>query len=256
MTGKVLQNIRLEIEYDGEDYVGWQRQDPLPTIQGVLETTIGKVLGRRVIVYGSGRTDSGVHARGQVGNFYADRHRIPCEKWTHVLNTKLPRNIRILGSREVDFSFNAQKNARGKVYEYRVLNRQYSSALHRRVYFCPFPLDWNRIEEALPHFIGEKDFISFLSGPKRVKSTVRRINRFELFRESDGFYRFEVEGNGFLKQMVRNMIGTVLEVGQGLCAPSDIEGIIRSAGRQFAGRTVPPQGLCLLKVFYDDEQRK
>lgn len=253
MLGPVqLKNIRLDIEYDGEELFGWQRQDPLPTVQGILEQTIQKVLDRKVVVYGAGRTDSGVHARCQVANFYADANGpIPHDKWTHVLNTKLPRNIRILKSREVEPEFHAQKKARGKIYEYTILNRSYASALDRRVYFCPFPIDWDRVEESLPYFIGVKNFRAFNSGPQQVKSTVRHIRRFELFREPHGFYRFEVEGNGFLKQMVRNMIGTVLEVGQGLKEPSDMEKIILSERREAAGRKVPAQGLCLVRVLYD-----
>lgn len=254
MSGTLpLTNIRLQIEYDGEDYVGWQRQDPQPTIQGVLERTLEQVLGQRVILFGAGRTDSGVHARGQVGNFFSPPTRIPHDRWTYVLNTQLPRSIRILKSEEVGPKFHAQKSAVGKLYEYSILNRKYGSALDRRSYFCPFPIDWDAVEAALPYFIGEKDFRSFQSGPTQVRSTVRRIERFQLFRESNGLYRFEVQGNGFLKQMVRNMIGTVLEVGQGLRAPAEIERVIASTGREFAGRTVPAQGLCLLKVFYRED---
>lgn len=245
-----MQNIRLDIEYDGEHYFGWQRQDPLPTIQGVLEETLEKALGKRIILYGAGRTDSGVHAKGQVGNFFNDVLDVPADRWTYVLNPKLPSGIRITKSQEVAQKFNAQKSALGKIYEYRILNRRYASALDRRVYFCPFPMDWERIREALPYFVGQRDFRSFQSGPTVVRSTVRQISRFELFNETDGLYRFEVEGNGFLKQMVRNMIGTVLEVGQGLRDPSEIEAVFASRDRQSAGRTAPAQGLCLVKVRY------
>ena len=247
----MTRNIRLNIEYDGEDFCGWQRQLELPTIQGVLEEKIAKVAGTRVPLYGAGRTDSGVHARGQVANFFVEEgSTIPAERWSLVLNTKLPASIRITSSYEVPMSFHSQKSAVSKIYEYRILNRNFSSALDRRVYFCPHPLNWDKIALALPHFLGERDFKSFQSGPTQVKSTIRKVTRFELIPEGNGVYCFRVQGNGFLKQMVRNMVGTVLEVGQGLREPEEIEKIFSGRDREFAGRAAPSRGLCLVEVLY------
>jgi tRNA pseudouridine38-40 synthase len=246
-------NIRLDIEYDGTEFFGWQVQQNLPTIQGHLEAALQQVVKSRVILVGAGRTDSGVHALGQVANFNLDSPgRIEPWRWKLVLNSMLPPTIRIVDSRAVPNDFHAQKNALSKIYEYRVLNQPCASALDRRVYFCPRPMDWDAIRRALPHFIGTKDFRSFKGAKADVVTTVRTVTRFELIEDMSrrGLYVFQVEGSGFLKQMVRTMVGTVMDVGKGLRKPEDMVDIIRARNRMAAGRTMPASGLCLVSIKY------
>jgi tRNA pseudouridine38-40 synthase len=245
-------NIRIDIEYDGEPYHGWQRQKGHTSVQGVLEEALSSILKRPVILHGSGRTDSGVHARGQVANFVAENAPIPPDRWGLALNTRLPPHIRVLRSFAVPDSFHAQRSAVSKVYEYRILNRSHASSLDRRVYFWPHPLSWDKMAEALPYFVGEHDFRAFQSGPPVVKTTVRKIYRFEMRRDPyvEGLVTLTIEGNGFLRQMVRNIVGTVMEVGQGLCEPEDILRIFETGERSVAGRAVPARGLFMVKVNY------
>jgi len=245
--------ICLKIEYDGTDFQGWQIQPGRPTIQGTLEAAAEKITGRRVNIYGAGRTDSGVHARGQVAHFMTDSP-IPVEKWAMVLNTNLPNSIRILKSVEVPDAFHASRDAKSKIYEYRLINGRIPTALDKAVYFYPRPLDWDEIKRALPYFVGRKDFKSFQAAGSNVLTTEREVMRFDLGLEDSnmGLFRFAIEGSGFLKQMVRAIIGTLLEIGEGKIKLSDLEDIIASKRRESAGRTAPASGLCLLRVNYEN----
>lgn len=242
-------NIRLKIEYDGSEFCGWQRQGDLPTIQSFIEDSLQRFMGQKVSLYGASRTDSGVHARGQVANFWGDS-RFEGERWGKVLNSMLPRSIRILESEEVPDVFHSQKYALSKVYEYRLLNRRCASALDKTTFFYPRPLKWEKIRESLPHFVGTHDFAAFQGAKAEVKTTVRTIYRFDLFEEPGGLYLFQIEGNGFLKQMVRAMMGTLLEIGEGKREPSDIPVLIASRDRRLSGRTAAPEGLCLVSIKY------
>lgn len=247
-----MKNVRLQIEYDGTDFHGWQRQLGKPTIQALLEDNLSDVLGKRVIVYGASRTDSGVHARCQVAHFYCDSETIPSHQWKYILNYRLPRTIRVQESEEVPFAFHSQKDAIEKTYEYRVLNRPMASALDRRVYFYPGKLDWKKMQETLPHFVGTHDFRAFQGAKATVLTTVRTVHAFSLLTESEGLYRFEIRGSGFLKQMVRAILGTVFEVGEGKLSPEAIPTILASKDRRQAGRTLPPYGLCLVCIRYPE----
>lgn len=244
-------NIRLDIEYDGSEYQGWQRQPHAPTIQQVIEDTIEKIVGRKTIVHGASRTDSGVHARGQVATFYTDSAIAP-ERWSRVLNYHLPREIRVVDSCEVPVDFHPGRRALSKVYEYSILNRKNASALDRRVLFYAGKLDWDAMTQALPLFVGEKDFKGFQGAKAERKTTVRKVLSFELHRGGEGLYCFRIEGTGFLKQMVRTIVGTVLEVGEGKRTLEEIEAIFREGDRRLAGRTVPAHGLCLVKIRYPE----
>lgn len=206
-------------------------------------------MGKRVVIYGASRTDTGVHALGQGANFWGDT-RFESHQWRRVLNSKLPRSIRIVQSREVPDSFHAQRFAVSKIYQYRILNRDYASAIDKNALFFPHKVDWDAIRSCLPHFLGEHDFAAFQGAKATVKTTVRRIQRFELTEEAPNLYVFTVEGNGFLKQMVRAIVGTLLAVGEGKCAAERIPEIITSKDRKQAGRTVSAHGLCLVKVNY------
>lgn len=242
-------NVKLTIEYDGTYFHGWQRQLGVPTIQATIEDTLTSMLGHRVTLYGASRTDSGVHAHGQVANFFAET-AVPAEKFRIILNTSLPQTIRILESKEMPLTFHSQKDALSKIYEYRILNRPYSSALDRRVYFYPKKLDWNEMKQSLPYFLGEKDFMAFKAAGAEVKSTIRKIYRFEIKQEGSDLYTFILEGNGFLKQMVRTMVGTVIGIGENRLKSESIENIFLSRNRSRAGRTLPPSGLHLVSVRY------
>lgn len=242
-------NIKLVIEYEGREFAGWQKQANSNSIQATLEAALFTVLGRKVALQGSGRTDSGVHARGQVANFHTDSPIAP-ERWSHVLNFHLPPKIRVISSRRVPDKFNALRDAIGKTYAYRILNRSASSALDTQLYFIPREIDWTRIEAALPYFLGTHDFRSFQNSKADSKTTVRTIYRFEFFTEGPGIYRLEVDGSGFLKQMVRAMVGTLLEIGAGLREVESIPGILAERDRRAAGPTAPADGLSLIQVHY------
>lgn len=244
-------NIRLLVEYDGKPYSGWQRQLECPTIQQTLEDSLRGVTGEKTVVTAAGRTDAGVHARGQVCNFLTSVPMDPV-RWASILNHSLPSTIRIVRSEEVPESFHSQRDAISKVYEYRVLNRKHPSALESRALFFPRRLDWSRIGQAMTYFLGEHDFRSFQGAKTAVRTTTRRVIRFELDdsgREA-GLFRMEIEGNGFLKQMVRALVGTLLKVGESKIVPEAIPVILRARDRRMAGPTAPAVGLCLVRVNY------
>jgi tRNA pseudouridine38-40 synthase len=169
------------------------------------------------------------------------------------MNHYLPRSVRVVAAREMPASFHAQKNAVSKIYEYRVLNRRYPSALETRALFFPRSLDWDRVRKGMSFFVGTHDFRAFQGAKADVKSTVRTIRRFDLDESAsqNGLYRLEIEGEGFLKQMVRAIVGTLLDVGEGKRDASTIPDIINSCDRRLAGPTAPAQGLCLVRVCYD-----
>jgi tRNA pseudouridine38-40 synthase len=206
-------------------------------------------MGKKVVIYGASRTDTGVHALGQGANFWGDS-RFESTQWRRVLNSKLPRSIRIVRSLEVPDSFHAQRFAVSKIYQYRLLNRDYASALDKTVFFYPHQLKWEKIRQCMPYFLGEHDFAAFQGAKASVRSTIRTIHRFDVKEEASGLHIFTIEGNGFLKQMVRAIVGTLLEVGEGKREPEEIPAIIASLDRKQAGRTVSAQGLCLVKVNY------
>jgi tRNA pseudouridine38-40 synthase len=192
-----------------------------------------------------------VHARGQVANFFTDKD-LPAEKWAHIINYFLPLSVRVLESYEVPLGFHSQKDAIGKTYDYRVLNRSVNSGLDRRVLFLPAPLCWTNIQKALPYFIGEHDFRAFQAAKANVLTTVRRIDEFRLIEEGGEFYTLRIRGNGFLKQMVRTIVGTLVEVGLKKRDPSTVPQVIASRERRRAGRTAPANGLTLVRVFYPE----
>lgn len=245
-------NIRLLIEYDGTAYCGWQRQLNGPSIQEVLEETIARIAGVKTTVYGASRTDSGVHAQGQVALFQT-LAPFPANRWALMLNFYLPSDIRVLESKEAEAGFHPQKKAVEKEYEYVVLNRAVHSALTPRVYFMPRKVDWALVREALPFFVGTHDFKSFQGAKAELKTTVRTISGFNLFDRGDGFFAFRTRGTGFLKQQVRTMVGTLLEVGFGKRSPEDIARVLKSCSRRAAGPTAPARGLTLVRVYYEGE---
>lgn len=245
-------NIRLDIEYDGTHFFGWQRQGNLPTIQGYLEDALQRINGHRTVLYGASRTDAGVHAFGQVANFFSSQPSITPSQWPFLLNSKLPKEIRIQGAHDVSKEFHAQKNARSKVYEYWIWNAPLESAFMTRAYFCPLPIKWVKIEESTCEFIGTHDFLPFQSGKNERVSTVRTLHSFQVIRpkEPAGLYRIQVEGNGFLKHMVRNIVGALLGIGLGSLKRNEISEILAGKKLNSRFRTLPAMGLHLIKVNY------
>ena len=244
-----MRNLRLEICYDGTRYKGWQRlagEDN--TIQGKLEKTLSRILGETVEVSGSGRTDAGAHALGQVANFHC-RSAMSCESILSQLRRYLPEDIGIYSCQEVPERFHARLNAKSKTYCYRVWNSHLPCVFDRRyVYVHPETLDVDAMRGAAACFIGEHDFSAFCANRNFKKSTVRRIDSFEI--ETVGAeIRFTVTGNGFLYNMVRIMVGTLLEVGSEMRNADEIP-LLFGQKREKAGPLVPAQGLCLMEVSY------
>src|SRR4030042_1121484 len=210
-----MRNIKLLIEYDGTNYQGWQVQPKGPTIQGVLEEKIGLLTGEPVQLFGSGRTDSGVHALGQVAHFKT-QSQMDIHTIQRALNSLLPHDIVIQKAEEVDEGFHARKHSKSKIYEYRILNRNIRSAFHRGyVWHIPQELNLTEMKKATKILIGEHDFSSFRSVGTPTRTAVRRVIRAEWKKGRDGLIHFEIEANGFLKQMVREIIGTLVEIGKG-----------------------------------------
>lgn len=246
-----MRNFKMILQYEGTRYQGWQRQDTTEnTIQGKLERLLEKLAGEPVEVQGSGRTDAGVHAYGQVANFKMNTELTP-EELKDTINRYLPEDIGVIGLTEVSQRFHSRYNETGKIYRYRVLNSRDPHIFDRRyVYQVPEPLDIAAMKEAAESLIGEHDFQSFTSARKGKKSTVRRIDEILIEPVSDEI-RFIFRGNGFLYHMVRIIMGTLLSVGKGELDAKEIQNILRAKDRQKAGPLVPAKGLALMEVFYE-----
>lgn len=244
-----MKNIKLIIEYDGTNYSGWQIQNNAITIEQVLEDNLKFITGEYIKVIGSSRTDAGVHARGFVGNFLTDS-KIPPDRFRNVLNSNLPEDIVILSSKEVELSFNARFNSKGKTYSYTVLNTQQRPALGRNyVYHFRKNLDIALMIEASKEFIGTHDFAAFKSSGGNTKTTVRTVSSLDVEKQGD-YIIFTITGDGFLYNMVRIIIGTLIEVGLNRINPKSIKDILLSKDRRMSGPCLPPSGLCLEKVYY------
>ena len=244
-----MRNIRLDICYDGSRYRGWQRLSGSgDTIQGKLETTLSRILGESIEISGSGRTDAGVHARGQVANFHCE-NAIPCSELLSALRRYLPEDIGIYSCKEVSPRFHARLNAKEKTYRYRIWNSESPCVFDRRyVTVVPETLDLAAMRSAADHLIGEHDFSAFCANAKMKKSTVRYIRSLELEQVGQEL-QITVTGNGFLQGMVRILVGTLLEVGTGARSAEEIPTLF-GAKRAEAGFMAPAQGLCLMELFY------
>jgi len=244
-----MPTIKLTLEYEGTHYAGWQRQPNQPTIQEAVETAIKAVTQQTISVVAAGRTDAGVHALGQVVSFRIDRDMTAYD-WTMALNAHLPPDISV---RAVDFpspEFHARYNATGKLYQYRILNRSPRPSLNRQLLWHVYkPLDHAAMNQAALHLIGSHDFSSFETQPTENEDPVCHLQRLVVIREGDEL-RIEAYADRFLKQMVRSIVGTLVEVGQGKRTPESFSGILAAQDRQKAGKTAPPQGLCLIRVDY------
>ena len=244
-----MRNLRLDICYDGTRYRGWQRlagRDD--TIQGKLETALSRILDEPIEISGSGRTDAGVHAAGQVANFHCQSD-MPCEKILSDLRRYLPEDIGIYSCKDASPRFHARLNAKEKTYRYRIWNSEMPCVFQRRfVSVMPEKLDIAAMEAAAQQLLGEHDFAAFCGNAKMKKSTVRYIRSITITRQGEELW-LEFTGNGFLHNMVRILVGTLVEVGRGERKAESI-GALFSGKRADAGFLAPAQGLCLMEVFY------
>jgi tRNA pseudouridine38-40 synthase len=247
-----MRNFKLTLEYDGTGFKGWQLQSQGErTVQGELKRVLLQIFKAHVTVIASGRTDAGVHAAGQVVNFKVVTRMSPLEIFK-ALNALLPPDISVVEVQEVDLKFHAILHVKSKTYRYTVLHRNYPSALYRN--HCHFywnPLNMSRMREEAKAMVGKKDFKSFeASDPVRRKhSTVRTVKKI-LIRKKGPWITIDIQADGFLYKMVRNMVGTLLQAGSGRLPKGAIKRILRKKDRTHAGNTAVAQGLCLLEVKY------
>ena len=244
-----MRNVRLDICYDGTRYRGWQRlANTENTIQAKLETALSRILGEQIEITGSGRTDAGTHAVGQVANFHCNS-TMPADDILRQLRMYLPEDIGIYSCKNVSPRFHARLNAKTKTYRYRVWKSENPCVFDRKfVYVCRNHYDMNAMRKAAAFFLGEHDFSAFCANKNMKKSTVRYIERFEI-EDSGDELAFYVTGNGFLHHMVRIMVGTLLEVGRGDRTAESIL-LLFGAARAESGELIPACGLCLMEVTY------
>lgn len=244
-----MRNIKLIIEYDGKSFNGWQKQPNKLNIQGEIERAIEEITREKIDLIASGRTDAGVHSLGQTANFKTES-KIPIEKIPIAINSKLKQSIIIKSAEEVDERFHSRYNVKSKKYRYTINNSKYGSAIYRNMeYHFPMELDLEKMQKAAKYFEGEHDFKAFKASGTSSKSSVRKIYKADVLKDGDRIY-IELTGNGFLYNMVRIISGTLLDVGIGKIKPEEIKDIINAKERQKAGKTLPPQGLCLVEVNY------
>ena len=245
-----MRNIKLLLEYDGTRYAGWQIQSSKPTVQGTLIHAIKVLTGESVKLVGASRTDSGVHAMGQVANF-TTTSSIPLYGIKRGLNSILPGDIAVKEAEEVPPEFHARRSAKSKTYLYRIFNRDYIPPLARNRCWSVFhPLNLELMRQGAEFFLGKKDFTSFMASGCDARTTVREIMEFRVDEAEEGFIEITVRGTAFLRHMVRIMVGTLVTCGLGKITPEDIGRIIEARDRTLANVTAPPQGLFLKEVEY------
>ena len=246
-----MKRILLTVEYDGTNYAGWQRQINGLAVQQVLEETLQKATKERIVVTGASRTDAGVHALGQAVHFDTES-RIPPEKYPFVLNTMLPRDIRVHSGREVPEGFHARFMTCGKRYTYRIVNSRHASAIRRNTHVhVPLPLDLSPMQEAAKQLLGTHDYAAFQAAGGTAKTTIRTITSAELVQQGDEII-LTVEGDAFLYNMVRIIAGTLIEIGLGRRSVNAFTEAYETLDRLSLGVTAPPQGLELTKVYYPE----
>lgn len=244
-----MKNVLLKIQYDGSIYQGFQIQKSGMTIQGELEKSIEEITGEKTQIIGCSRTDSGVSARNYILNFKTNT-TIPIEKLMYPLNNILPNSIRVFESKEVPMEFHSRYNTKSKTYSYTFINSNIMSPLE---HFCAqekTKLDYSLMKDVINIFIGEHDFKAFMSSGSNVKSTVRTIYSVNLEKNGDK-YIFTIEGDGFLYNMVRIIVGTIVYVGQGVLTKEDVKKALLLGDRKYSGKVMPPEGLILEEVKYN-----
>ncbi len=245
-----MRNIRLVIEYDGKDFNGWQKQPNKLNIQGEIERAIMDITKEdRIDLIASGRTDAGVHALGQIANFKTNS-TIPIEKFAMAINSKVKKSIIIKSAEEVDEKFHSRYNCKQKTYRYVINNSETGSAIYRNLeYHYPIKLDVDKMKKAVKYFEGEHDFKAFRASGTGSKTSVRKIFKADVYTDEERIC-IELTGSGFLYNMVRIIAGTLIDVGNGKIDVEDVPNIIKEGDRTKAGKTLPPQGLFLVKVDY------
>ena len=245
-----MKRVKLVVAYDGTNYHGWQVQDNGITIEEVLNRTISELVQEDIKVIGASRTDAGVHACGNVAVFDTES-RIPGDKFSFALNQRLPDDIRIQESCEVDADFHPRYADTVKTYEYNILNRRFELP-SKRLYaaFCYYPMDIERMNQAAAYLVGEHDFMSFCSTGAQVQTTVRTIYAVNVTKEDD-MVHIRITGNGFLYNMVRIIAGTLMQVGTGLMEPEQVKEILEARDRSKAGPTAVAKGLTLVEIRYE-----
>lgn len=245
-----MRNIKLLIEYEGTNYAGWQVQSGLATIQGTLIDAAQRLTRKEAVIAGASRTDAGVHAFGQVASLKTGS-AIPCYNIMQGMNALLPKDIVVKEAADAPEWFDPRRDSKGKVYLYRIINRNHPSAIARNFTWHIFtPLDIAAMREAAMHFIGEKDFSSFRAADSEALHSIREVTSVEVFDRGEGLIEIEVRGTAFLRHMVRIMTGTLVAVGKGRISPAELPAIIEAKDRSAAAMTAPPQGLFLVKVEY------
>ncbi|MED1947026.1 MULTISPECIES: tRNA pseudouridine(38-40) synthase TruA [Brevibacillus] len=244
-----VKRLRCVLAYDGTDFSGFQVQPDQVTIQGEIEAALNRVTGEDIQVFGSGRTDAGVHARGQVIHFDTSSN-IPMDKWRFVLNNQLPDSIVIRTVEEVDASFHARFDVQVKEYRYCIDNNPVADVFrHRYADHVRFPLDVDAMQQAAHYLVGEHDFTSFCSAKTFVEDKVRTVYGLTVEKIGDEVW-VTCRGNGFLYNMVRIIVGTLVEVGQGKRNPAELKEILAACDREKAGKTAPAKGLTMWEVLY------
>ena len=245
-----MKRVKLVVAYDGTNYHGWQVQDNGITIEEVLNRTLSELVQEDIKVIGASRTDAGVHACGNVAVFDTES-RIPGDKFSFALNQRLPEDIRIQNSCEVDADFHPRYADTVKTYEYNILNRRFELP-SKRLYaaFCYYPMDIERMNQAAAYLVGEHDFKSFCSAGAQVQTTVRTIYAVNVTKDDD-MVHIRITGNGFLYNMVRIIAGTLMQVGTGLMEPEQVKEILEARDRSKAGPTAVAKGLTLVEIRYE-----
>lgn len=246
-----MKRVKLIIAYDGTNYCGWQIQINGITVEEVLNKAISELTGVETAVIGASRTDSGVHAMGNVAVFDTES-KIPGEKFSFALNQRLPNDIRIQKSEEVPLEWHPRFCNSTKTYEYKILNRKFDMPTQRLyTHFVYMPLNVEKMKAAAKYIVGEHDFASFCSSGSQVESTVRTVYRLEVDKNDD-VISIIISGNGFLYNMVRIIVGTLIKVGLGVYPPEYVKEIIEAKDRNAAGPKAPACGLMLVKIDYED----
>ncbi|WP_289141705.1 tRNA pseudouridine(38-40) synthase TruA [uncultured Brevibacillus sp.] len=244
-----MRRLRCVVGYDGTDYSGFQVQPDQTTIQGEIEAALERITGEEIQIHGSGRTDAGVHARGQVIHFDTNSH-IPMDKWRFVLNNQLPDAIVIRSVEEAPEAFHARFDVQVKEYRYCIDNGPVADVFrHRYADHIRFPLDVEAMQQAARHLVGKHDFTSFCSAKTFVEDKVRTVYGLTVERRGDEVW-VTCRGNGFLYNMVRIIVGTLVEVGQGKRTAEELVDILAACDREQAGKTAPAKGLTMWEVVY------
>lgn len=251
-VGASGRNLKLEIEYDGTNYCGWQVQCNnkfKKSIQEVIEKTLQKILQEKIKLIASGRTDAGVHGLAQIANFKT-KSKITADNLQRALNGLLPDDISIRKIEEVPVNFHSRFDAKSKTYRYTILNRTYPSALSRnKVYFYPYPLNIKLMQKESRVLLQSHNFKSFQTSDKKERNPVKTIKKLKITKVRDFVY-IDIEADGFLYNMARNIVGTLIEIGRGKFAKGSLKRILLSRNRKLAGPTLPARGLTLIKVNY------